>query len=174
MFLSYSFPLLFGLLLIAYYRLPGKAQRVLLLGFSIFCYARAGWGSLGLMLLVTVLCWCAARAMERWGRKREILLGCLTTNFALLALCRIRFPMGPMPVGISFYLLQCVGYCVDVYRGKVSAERNILKFALFASFFPQMAQGPIGRFDTLSQELSPGREYVRWEGSEGRMRMRGG
>lgn len=171
MFLTYSFPLLFGLLLIAYYRLPGKAQRVLLLGFSIFCYARASLESLGLMLLVTVLCWCAARAMERWGRKREILLGCLTTNFALLALCRIRFPMGPMPVGISFYLLQCVGYCVDVYRGKVSAERNILKFALFVSFFPQMAQGPISRYDVLSCELSPGREYDPKQVSEGLMRM---
>lgn len=171
MFLSYSFPLLFGLLLIVYYRLPGKAQRGVLLGFSILCYARASLESLGLMLLVTVLCWCAARAMERWGRKREILLGCLTTNFALLALCRIRFPMGPMPVGISFYLLQCVGYCVDVCRGKVSAERNILKFALFVSFFPQMAQGPISRYDVLSCELSPGREYDPKQVSEGLMRM---
>lgn len=171
MFLTYSFPLLFGLLLIVYYHLPGKAQRGVLLGFSILCYARASLESLGLMLLVTVLCWCAARAMERWGRKREILLGCLTTNFALLALCRIRFPMGPMPVGISFYLLQCVGYCVDVYRGKVSAERNILKFALFASFFPQMAQGPISRYDVLSCELSPGREYDPKQVSEGLMRM---
>ena len=131
MYLAYSFPLLFGLLLIAYYRLSGKAQRVLLLGFSIFCYARAGWESLGLMMLVTALCWCGAWAMERWGRKRGILLGCLTENFTLLALCRLRFPMGPMPVGLSFYLLQCVGYCVEVYRGKVQAERNILKFTLF-------------------------------------------
>lgn len=171
MFLTYSFPLLFGLLLIVYYHLPGKAQRGVLLGFSILCYARASLESLGLMLLVTVLCWCAARAMERWGRKREILLGCLTTNFALLALCRIRFPMWPMPVGISFYLLQCVGYCVDVYRGKVSAERNILKFALFVSFFPQMAQGPISRYDVLSCELSPGREYDPKQVSEGLMRM---
>ena len=74
MFLAYSFPLLFGLLLIAYYRLSGKAQRVLLLGFSFFCYARAGWESLGLMLLITVLCWCSARAMERRGRKRLSLI----------------------------------------------------------------------------------------------------
>ena len=171
MFLSYSFPLLFGLLLIVYYRVPGRAQRGLLLGFSIFCYARAGWESLGLMLLVTALCFFGARAMERRGRKRGILLGCLTVNFALLALCRIRFPLGPMPVGISFYLLQCVGYCVDVYRGKVPTERNVLKFALFVSFFPQMAQGPIGKFDALSLELSLGREYDRSEVSEGLLRM---
>ena len=58
MFLSYSFPLLFGLLLIVYYRLSGNAQGGLLLGFSICCYARAGWESMGLMLLVTALCWC--------------------------------------------------------------------------------------------------------------------
>ena len=171
MFLSYSFPLLFGLLLAVYYRVPGRWQRALLLGFSIFCYARAGWENLGLMMLVTALCWCSAWAMELWGRKRGILIGCLTANFALLALCRLRFPMGPMPVGISFYLLQCVGYCVDVYRGKVQAERNILKFTLFASFFPQMTQGPIGRYDALSRELSLGREYDRSQVSEGLMRM---
>ena len=174
MFLSYSFPLLFGLLLIVYYRLSGKAQGGLLLGFSICCYARAGWESLGLMMLVTALCWCGAWAMERWGRKRGILLGCLTENFTLLALCRLRFPMGPMPVGISFYLLQCVAYCVDVYRGKVPAERNILKFALFVSFFPQMTQGPIGRYDTLSRELSVGREYDPRKVSRGLARMQWG
>ena len=171
MFLSYSFPLLFGLLLAAYYRVPGRWQRALLLGFSIFCYARAGWESLGLMMLVTAFCWCGAWAMERWGRKKGILIGCLTANFALLALCRLWFPMGPMPVGISFYLLQCVAYCVDVYRGRVQAERNILKFTLFASFFPQMTQGPIGRYDALSRELSLGREYDRSQVSEGLMRM---
>ena len=171
MFLAYSFPLLFGLLLIAYYRLSGKAQRVLLLGFSIFCYARAGWVSLGLMGLVTGLCYLSALAMERWPGRKGILIGCLASNFSLLALCRVQFPAGPMPVGLSFYLLQCVGYCVEMYRGKVPAERNILKFALFVSFFPQMTQGPIGRYDTLSRELSVGREYDPRKVSRGLARM---
>lgn len=58
-----------------------------------------------------------------------------------------------LPLGISFYMFQAIGYCIDVYRGKVTAEKNILKFALFISFFPQATQGPISRFDQLSPQL---------------------
>lgn len=58
-----------------------------------------------------------------------------------------------VPLGISFYTFQSVGYLVDVYRGTVAAERNLFKFALFVSFFPQLVQGPIGRYGELSQTL---------------------
>ena len=58
-----------------------------------------------------------------------------------------------LPMGISFYVFQSVGYLIDVYRGKVAAERNFLKYALFVSFFPQLVQGPISRFDELAKEL---------------------
>lgn len=56
-----------------------------------------------------------------------------------------------MPLGFSFYTFQSLGYCIDVYRGTVEAERNPLKYALFVSFFPQICEGPIGSY----QELSP-------------------
>ena len=58
-----------------------------------------------------------------------------------------------VPLGISFYTLQAIGYMVDVYRGTVKAEKNIFKFALFVSFFPQLIQGPIGRFGELGKTL---------------------
>lgn len=58
-----------------------------------------------------------------------------------------------LPMGISFYIFQSVGYCIDVYRDKVKAEKNIARFALFISFFPQAVQGPISRFDNLNAEL---------------------
>lgn len=58
-----------------------------------------------------------------------------------------------LPMGISFYTFQAVGYLVDVYRGTVQAERNPFKLALFISFFPQLIQGPISRFQDLSQTL---------------------
>ena len=58
-----------------------------------------------------------------------------------------------VPLGISFYTFQSVGYIIDVYRGKQSAQKNILKLALFVSFFPQLAQGPISRYGDLSQTL---------------------
>ena len=58
-----------------------------------------------------------------------------------------------LPLGISFYTFQSMGYIVDVYRGKTPAERNPFKFALFVSFFPQIVQGPIGIYDSLAHQL---------------------
>ena len=58
-----------------------------------------------------------------------------------------------VPMGISFYTFQSMGYLIDVYRGVVPAERNFFRLALFVSFFPQLIQGPISRFGDLSQTL---------------------
>lgn len=58
-----------------------------------------------------------------------------------------------LPLGISFYTFQSIGYLIDVYNGKYEAERNLFKFALFVSFFPQIVQGPINRFDSLAVQL---------------------
>lgn len=58
-----------------------------------------------------------------------------------------------LPMGISFYTFQSVGYIIDVYRGTCKAEKNIFKFALFVSFFPQLVQGPISRFSHLAETL---------------------
>ena len=64
-----------------------------------------------------------------------------------------------LPMGISFYTFQSVGYLVDVYRGKYAPEKNIGKFALFVSFFPQLIQGPISRFDDLGYQLYSGHSF---------------
>ena len=58
-----------------------------------------------------------------------------------------------IPLGISFYTFQTMGYLVDVYWEKVPAERNYAKVLLFVSFFPQMTQGPISNFKELTDEL---------------------
>ena len=58
-----------------------------------------------------------------------------------------------LPLGISFYTFQSMGYVVDVYREKFPAEKNIVKFALFVSFFPQIIQGPISFYDQLAHQL---------------------
>ncbi|MCE5209112.1 MAG: MBOAT family protein [Chloroflexi bacterium] len=57
------------------------------------------------------------------------------------------------PLGISFYTFQSAGYVIDVYRGKITPDKNIAKFALFVSYFPQIVQGPIGRYDELAGQL---------------------
>ncbi len=54
-----------------------------------------------------------------------------------------------LPVGISFYTFQAVGYSIDVYRGTIKAERNFTTYALFVSFFPQLVAGPIERASNL-------------------------
>lgn len=58
-----------------------------------------------------------------------------------------------LPLGISFYTFQSMGYLIDVYNGKYAPEKNPAKFALFVSFFPQLIQGPIARFDQLENQL---------------------
>ena len=57
-----------------------------------------------------------------------------------------------LPLGISFYTFQIMSYIFDVYRGKYKAEKNILKYATFISFFPQIVQGPISRFNDLQKQ----------------------
>ncbi len=71
-----------------------------------------------------------------------------------------------LPVGISFYTFQAVGYTIDVYRGDTSAERNFFRYALFVSFFPQLVAGPIERSSNLLSELrkvETTRAFVSWE-----------
>ena len=105
------------------------------------------------------------------GRKRNILfLACLLLNLGLLAalkytgfiLSAVRAPYEVhwvLPLGISFYTFQSLGYLMDVKRGKYPPETNLLRYALFASFFPQMVQGPISRYDMLSKTLYEGATF---------------
>ena len=104
----------------------------------------------------------------------RILLACMLCNFGILAVMKytnftitnINHVLGwfhwatelsrvdwLLPLGISFYTFQSMGYIIDVYRGTARAEKNPLKFALFVSFFPQLIQGPISRWNDLSESL---------------------
>lgn len=64
-----------------------------------------------------------------------------------------------LPLGISYYTLQAAGYIIDVYRGKYRATENFGKLALFLSFFPQIVEGPIGRYDLLADNLYEGHPF---------------
>lgn len=97
------------------------------------------------------------------SRERVWLYAVLVLNFALLAVLKYtddvlslagRSALGLLlPLGISFYTFQSMGYLIDVYNGKYAAERSLPRFALFVSFFPQLIQGPIGRYDQLGPQL---------------------
>ena len=102
-------------------------------------------------------------------RKKWIAVLVLFVNFGILAALKYRnFAADNMnllfgthfssaklllPLGISFYTFQSMGYLIDVYRGKYAPDRNPFRFALFVSFFPQILQGPIGRYDRLASQL---------------------
>lgn len=70
-----------------------------------------------------------------------------------------------LPVGISFYTFQALGYIIDVYRGEIKAERNLFRYALFVSFFPQLVAGPIERSKNLLEQIRkiPSQKNVSFE-----------
>lgn len=102
-------------------------------------------------------------------KKRTVLAAALVLNFGILAFLKYyNFLSGSilnafgivapsfslvLPIGISFYTFQSMGYLVDVYREKFPAEKNIAKYALFVTFFPQILQGPISFYNQLANQL---------------------
>lgn len=68
-----------------------------------------------------------------------------------------------LPVGISFYTFQALSYIVDVYRGNIKAERNVLKYALYVSFFPQLVAGPIERSENLLSQIQNIERIKAWD-----------
>ena len=76
-----------------------------------------------------------------------------------------------LPVGISFYVFQALGYLIDVYRGEIYAERNLLQYALFVSFFPQLVAGPIERSKNLLRHLASPRKFDMWNARDGLLTM---
>jgi alginate O-acetyltransferase complex protein AlgI len=70
-------------------------------------------------------------------------------------------PTNTLPIGISFYTFQTISYCVDVYRGEVKAQKNLLNFMLFVSVFHQLVAGPIVRYQLIAGQLE--KRSVNWE-----------
>ena len=103
---------------------------------------------------------------------RKWMVACLVFNFGMLSICKaalvapfrdlmagtgLSFLSLGLPMGISFYMFQSMGYMVDVQRGTCKAEKNFFKLALFVSFFPQLVQGPISKFTQLAPPCTPPR-----------------
>lgn len=70
-------------------------------------------------------------------------------------------PTNTLPIGISFYTFQTISYCVDVYRGEVKAQRNLISFMLFVSVFHQLVAGPIVRYKIVADEID--NRKVNWQ-----------
>lgn len=162
---AFGFLLFAGVLLAVYYAIPGKGQWMLLLAASWFFCLRDGLGSLIFILLTTLTTYGTALRMQlhREGYPREAarrknrkwLWLYLVSHLGVLAICKVRFRFRGilLPMGISFYLFQSMGYVLDVYRGTIRAERSMGRLALYVSFFSQLVQGPISSYGHLAPQL---------------------
>lgn len=177
--MSYISFVFFGFLLLTllcYYIAPQKVRPYVLLCASIIFYACSGLSNLLYLMALIILSYFTARLLQKISTHRPLVLvvyllltvGLLVySNFINYTLKAIASLTGGqvlsvrvlVPLGVSFFTLQAVGYVVDVYREKYSVERNFFKFALFLSYFPIIVQGPISRLDQLGTQLFQGHKF---------------
>jgi len=174
LFNSLHFLLFFPIVCVVYFSLPSlKARNLFLLGASYYFYMN--WEPVYALLLLTstTITYFAALGIGHYTKKsikRLSLVASLVLNLSILFLFKYynfaaenisdllsRWGMSAqmpeftllLPVGISFYIFQALGYSIDVYRGNTSVEKNFFTYALFVSFFPQLVAGPIERSTNL-------------------------
>lgn len=175
LFNSLQFLIFFPLVCIIYFMLKNNKSRIPFLLIASY-YFYMNWNPAYAILiltstLLTYLCGIFVEKHDQDKRKKKLFLTIsLIINFsilfvfkyfnfinesvfALLEYLGIRWNVPNLdvllPVGISFYTFQAVGYSIDVYRGTIKAEKNFITYALFVSFFPQLVAGPIERAKNL-------------------------
>ncbi len=177
LFNSLSYLLFFPVVVALYFLLPRRAKKGFLLGASLFFYSC--WNVkytllMALSILITFFTGIAVEEAADGRRKKATVFLCFLVNLGILFLFKYAnftidtwnalahlFHGGAvslhfqflLPVGISFYTFQALGYTVDVYRGDLKAERSLLNYALFVSFFPQLVAGPIERSTRLLPQV---------------------
>ena len=163
------------IVLLLYYLCPARLRNLVLLVFSLVFYA---WGEpvyVLIMLFSIVFDYANGRLIEHFknkncpGKAKAALIVDLCGNLAILGFFKYTdFVIGSinsitgaglsllhiaLPIGISFYTFQTMSYTIDVYRGEVAAQKNILTFATYVTLFPQLIAGPIVQYKTVEKEL---------------------
>ncbi|EGT3617253.1 MBOAT family protein, partial [Clostridium perfringens] len=159
---------------IIYYLTPNKFKNLNLLILSLFFYS---WGEpkyFFIMILSIIVDYSISILIEKYRERRLIskafLIGSVSFNLGVLILFKyinffienINLAFGTsmsfisltLPLGISFYTFQTMSYTIDVYRGKVRPERNIINFGAYVCLFPQLIAGPIVRYSDINNELN--------------------
>lgn len=179
-FVSLAYALLLPLVFAVYWLALGRSvrgQNLWLLAAGYVFYGWWDWRFLGLLLLTTVTSWaCALPATHRSGWAAlsvAVNLGVLFFfKYCGFFAENLRWLLANfgweadwftievlLPVGISFYTLQAVGYSVDVCRGDIAPERDPVTFAAYISFFPQLVAGPIERAGRLLPQFRGPRRF---------------
>lgn len=140
-----------------YYAVPQKAKNSVLLVMSVLFYA---WGEpvyVFLMLAEIAAAYTFMILMQRFeNRLAGRIFYFLSVIFPFVLLFYFKFSPS-LPIGISFYTFQIVSYCIDVHKGRVKLQRNLLKLATYVTLFPQLVAGPIVRYEDVEAVID-GRE----------------
>lgn len=178
-----SLPFLFKFLtcvILVYFLVPGFLKNTVLLLSSLIFY---GWGEqkfLVFMLLSIAQGYVFGLLVERFQENKRRAKLCLTISavfsLGLLGYCKyadffisgfnqvtgLSLPLlhVVLPIGISFYTFQVLSYVVDVYRGQVRAQRNLIDLAAYIAMFPQLIAGPIVRYSDIADQLKNRRHSV--------------
>ena len=183
-FHSLDFLIFFVVVFAIYWALPFRAQNPFLLVAGYFFYGYVHPWYLLLIAFTSTADFSSAYWMSHHPTRRKLLLiGTLVVNFSVLAtykyfnffaenITAILRGAGwqvddvtiqlLLPVGISFYTFQSASYVVDVYRGHITARRNLRDYLLFISFFPQLVAGPIERAADLLKQVERPR-HLDWD-----------
>lgn len=171
-YISINYYVLVAIIVIVYYLLPIKYRwTALLCGSAVFyvLFYKKGWW----LILGTIIAsfYIALVIEKRQGteKKNTLIIGIimvtipwiLSRNITELSWGLVKNDPFEIiaPLGISFYTLQIIAYMVDVYYGKIAAQKNLFKYMLFVSFFPQILQGPIPRYNQLQEQLVQGHNF---------------
>lgn len=160
--ISFSFILFMPLVVFVNFMLPRRRRYLWLLAASCFFYLSTDVRYAAGLFFCILVSYAAGLLLEGGAlRRRKLLLGCgILLQVSCLLFFRGSFGKGGfVPLGISFYTLQSIGYTIDVYRRQIPAERNLLRYAAFLSFFPTVISGPIQRGTGLLQQLREGRDF---------------
>jgi len=167
-FIFYFLPVV----LVAYFITPRKFRNIVLLAGSILFYAFGEPIYVLLLVFSSIVDYIHGLIIEkhRGSKKAKIaLISSILINVSLLAFFKYAdfmilnlnswFDLGlntlnlRLPIGISFYTFQTMSYTIDVYRGKASVQRNLLKLSTYVTLFPQLIAGPIVRYKDIQDQL---------------------
>ena len=159
-FTTLTFAYFFIAVFLLYYIVPKKWQWAVTLLASLVFYFEAGVPGFVMMLLSVMVSWGSALFIEKARNKASLIFAVSVLIFiVVLVLMRTLFGSLVMPLGLSFYTLQCIGYVTEVYRGSTEAQKNPLRVLLYVSFFPHILQGPFEDYNELKSRLEEGHDF---------------
>lgn len=160
--ISFSFIFYMPFVVLINFAFPKKYRYIWLFSASLLFYISNDIRYLSGLFFCIITTYATGRLIEKNGglQKKIILMICILLN--ILSLFTFRYSLlnlGFVPIGMSFYTLQAIGYTIDVYRKEIAAEKNFLRYAAFITFFPTVTSGPIQRGTDFLKQLREGRDF---------------